>query len=226
VSGLGAQASNSAALQVGLNTGAAGVFNGTASVDFLSQNPDMGDLNLGALAVTLMGQVNNYAVGALDKTAGDGTLTEAGLTYTLDFGSLFFDTGIYSTDFRAFNDVTGPADLLDGIWDVTGVNDFTLSGFNAFANLAAGGSFSGLMVLFDTATHALGFFTDTILLHSTGHNASGYSAALGDITLVLQGRLVNQPVPEPAMLLLFGLGMTGLVVRLRRQGRKALDGRG
>ena len=85
---VGAQASDATSFQVGLNTGSAGLFNGSASASFVSHNGEMSDLALASTLVALTGQVNNFAEASLGKAGGSGTLSKAGTTYTLDFGTL------------------------------------------------------------------------------------------------------------------------------------------
>lgn len=114
------------------------------------------------------------------------------------------------------NDVLGPADLLDGVFDLTGVDDFLVSGFDPFNDLVAGDSFGGLMVDFHPT--ALGLFSDEILLSTWGYNASGYRGALDDITLNIRANVVSTGVPEPSiLLLLFAAGGALLVASRRRR---------
>lgn len=46
------------------------------------------------------------------------------------------------------------------------------------------------MLSFDTASP--GSFSDTIVLHGTGHNASGVSGSIDDITLIVEGTVITQ----------------------------------
>src|SRR5262249_17888450 len=97
--------------------------------------------------------------------------------------------------------------------------DFGETGFNPFADLAAQQFTAGpLGLTFDTSS--LGSFVDTIVLHGVGHNASGYSAPVGDITLVVEGTVIpRSAVPEPGTLTLLALGCVILAYRVSRAKR-------
>lgn len=203
VSGIGAGAS--AALSVALNTATAGVFSGAADIDFTSQNPDMADLDLGSMQVTLNAQVNNYANPDFDKTGGSGTLTGSGQLFVLDFGNVVLGQTRAAT-LALLNDVVGPADLLSGSYLQTdggdGQFDFGLVGFDPFANLVAGAIQSGLDVGFTASS--LGAFSDTVELMAMGTNASGFQQNFA-IQLVLNANVVqggtgNVPVPGTLLL--------------------------
>ena len=219
LSGLAAQGTNTSSFVAGLNTGAAGVFTGSASVSLQSHDADLADAGLGSTAVTLKGQVNNYAQASLQKTAGSFTLTQVGNVYTIDFGNLVLGAADVSETLAVLNSAIGPADLLRGSFDTSGVGTgFLLSAFGPFSGLAAGDSQDGYAITFDSAV--AGSFSDTITLHASGSNASGYDAALGDTTLVLRGDVVaTAPVPEPETyaLMLGGLLLLGGVARARRK---------
>ena len=79
----------------------------------------------------------------------------------------------------------------------------------------------GLMLAFDTSN--LGFYADDIVLHGIGHNASGYSEAVDDITLRIRGNVVERTngVPEPGALAMVALGLLLLIGARRRQSRGA-----
>jgi hypothetical protein len=167
----------------------------------------------------LRGQVNNFAEASLAKT-GAGTLTRVGNTYTLDFGTLALGAGGQAASLAVLNSAIGPADLLSGAFDLSGVGDgFTLTGFGSFANLVAGASLDGFGVRFDD--DSAGAFLATLVLHATGSNASGFSGRLDDTTLVLRGDVAVAAVPEPGtyMLMLTGLLAIAGVAHRRRQRR-------
>ncbi len=221
VSGLAAGSTDTASLKVGLNTASAGVFTGTAAIDFASHDGDLADAALAPGSVSLSGTVNNFAEVALTKTGGAGTLTRTGDIYTLDFGSLALGDADLLGTLEILNSAFGPADLLGGSFDLGGVGpEFVLSGFTTFDGIVAGGALGGLSISLDSATS--GRFEDTIVLHAFGSNASGFKEALADTTLVLRGDVFAAAVPEPGTYVLMVGGLTLLlVVRHRRLRERA-----
>lgn len=112
--------------------------------------------------------------------------------------------------------------MLDGLFQFLDPQDFAESGFTPFTDLAAGQNTGPLMLSFNTAS--LGSFSDTILLHGTGHNASGFSAPIGDIELIVRGTVVSQgdnTVPEPATFALLLAGVLVLAAMRRQQQMRA-----
>jgi hypothetical protein len=214
--GLGAGNTDPGSLTVSLNTGTAGVFGGNASLSFASHDPDLADLNLGSTSVTLSGQVKNYANGSLLMTGGDGSFTQlGGHDYLLDFGNVVQGSGPLETFLAVLNDVLGPADLLDGQFDLSGADDLVLSGFSDFVDLAAGQVHGGLGILFTPS--ALGLLDDTIILRIFGHNDSGYRALEETLSFRITGNVVSAAhVPEPGTLVLDAWALMALL-RLRRR---------
>jgi hypothetical protein len=206
--GLAAQQADSSSLTASLDTSGAGIFNQQLWVSLQSRNADMADLDLGATAIDIMAQVNNYANPVFRKDSGGGALSVDGLTFTLDFGSILLNSDI-STILSVVNDVTGPADLIGGSFtDYT--SGFSATGFDLFDAIAAGDAFEGLTVSWFADT--LGGFSESIVLNAYGYNASGYSAAFDDITLILKGRVIDDTpsVPEPLTPLLLVIGLAGI----------------
>lgn len=211
-------AANIAALTVGLNTATAGVFNGSASVALASQNPDMADLDLGIANVTLNAQVNKFANAVFGKV-GAGTLTQNGSQFILDFGTVLQGSGALSALVDVDNLVNGgPADLLDGMLNVTDGNDFTTLLSGAFQDVVADGS-SGDLLSFLFNTNTLGSFQDSINLTWAGHNASGYRDQDNLYTLLVRGIVIdnNAQVPEPSSLLLMAIAIAGLGATRRKR---------
>ena len=212
----------STAMTVGLGTSTAGVFSGSASFSAASHDGDLSDAALANLAVSLAGQVNNYATSAFSFGSGAGTLTQTGSTYLLDYGNVQQGSGTRSTSLVAGNAATGPADLLDGMFQFLDPIDFGETGFANFLSLMAGQTTGPLTLSFDAMT--VGSFMDTIVLHGVGFNASGYRANIGDIQLIVRGTVIGQVgppttnVPEPDSLILLGLGIPLLFLRRRRRG--------
>ena len=210
-----AQGAASAALSIGLDTSAAGVFNGSASLAFVSHNAEMADLSLGDRTVTLTAQVNNYANPTLTQAAGDGTLSAlAGGAFVFDFGRLTAgDSGV--TGLLALtNFVTGPADTLGADFDIDG-GSFALGQFDSFSGLAAGGAHD-LTVGFNPLV--VGLFEQVVRINLFGENASGYHGTLGTFELTLRADV--QAVPVPGAVWLFGSALAG-IAGLRRRRKAA-----
>ncbi len=214
IAGLVAGGTDGASMRVGLDTSSAGIFDGSGSVSLASHNDDMADLVLSPASLILSAQINNYANPVFVKTAGAGNLSGSGDTFTLDLGDLLLGSGLTTTSLGVLNDVFGPADLVRGTFDLSGVNDFGLSGFGPFAGLGAGDLFAGLLASF--AATSLGSFDDTIVLNALAYNASGYEQELS-ITLLLHADVLQQAVPEPPVivLLLAALALLGYALRRR-----------
>jgi len=222
--GLGAQATQS--FNVSLDTSSAKSVNGEATFSGVSQNGDMTDLALQSVSTTITGQVNNYAVAQLIGSAGNaGTFSHSGTTYTLDFGTQVVGSNLYTATLFAANGAAGTySDWLNGNFTISDAIDFGEIAF-IFDHLAAGTQTNNaLSFTFNTAT--LGDFSDTITLHSSSGNASGYSGAWTDIELIVTGHVVaggQQPVPEPSTMMLFGVGLSGLAFYGKRRSGKRND---
>lgn len=219
-SGLGAGSTSAGAITVGLSTAAAGVFNGTATIDATSHNPELADLALPTLNVGVTAQVNSFANGVFEKLSGDGIFSRSGDEFTLDFGTLTLGSSV-DAQLAVLNDVLGPADLLDGEFFTEGALHFTATGFDAFADVAAGESFGGLSLAFDATMG--GDFESRFRLSLVGHNAGGYRASMGDIFLNVHANVNVAAIPEPETyaLILAGLGLLGFVARRRRLTSRA-----
>jgi hypothetical protein len=218
VAGLAAGTSDSTALQVQFATATAGVFNGSATVALTSQNPELADLPLAPVGLTLQGQVNNLAQAVLSKTGGSGTFSGSAFSYTLDFGTVLAEGGSLSTSLVLGNAATGPADALAGSWALGSGGAFTVTGFGPFSGLAAGATLAGLTIQLDLGTE--GSFDRTLVLSSQSTNGSGPDLGLGDITLHLQGSVVAVPEPSTYLMMALGVLAIGSLVRRRMQARQ------
>lgn len=216
--GIVAGGTNASTLNATLNTANTGSFASNATVTFVSHDAELADLSLGSSAVTLKGQVNDFAKVGLAKSGGAGSFSGGATSYTLDFGTLLLGSGSLASSLTLSNAVVGLADLLSGSFDLSGVHDFGLSGFNSFTGLGAGDSLASFSVTF--AGTLLGHFDESIFVHAQGSNASGYNAALDDVQLHLVGNVtaITNPVPEPEtyLLMMAGLVALGAVARRRK----------
>ena len=158
------------------------------------------------------------------QAGGSGTFSGAGLSYTLDFGTLFTDpsdpnapSGTLLSTLVLGNAATGPADALAGSWNLAALSSgpFSVAGFSAFTGLAAGSQLAGLTVNFNLANE--GSFSRTLVLNSFSTNGSGPDLALGAVTLELQGTVVA--VPEPGTYLMMAVGVLAMGSIARRKLR-------
>jgi len=222
VSGVVAQAS--ANIAVALNTGTAGNFSATGSVAFMSQNADMDDASAGANSqVQLQAQVNNLANGAFNLVSGGGALSLSGTNYLLDLGTVTLGNNL-ALMLAFLNDVSGPADVLSGNFDLSAADDFALTGWNAVAGFSAGQSRGGFAVNWLAST--LGLFTDTIVFNGLGTNASDSTGLAQTRNLAIRANVVGAAppgtVPEPGTLALL-LAAAGAGLLARRRGVARLE---
>ena len=217
-SGLGAGQSNpGGTLIVGLDTTTAGIFSGAAGVNFVSQNPDMDDLDLGALPVSLTGQVNNVAEALFVKLSGAGTLTREGSAFTLDLGTVFVGDS-FNAVLGMKNNAVGPAaDSLSGLFDLGSADDFAFSGWDPIDELGFGLTQGGLQVseLFSSE----GLFEDLIRFDWASVNGANPDLEGFFSTLTIRARVVQEGnVPEPGTISLILLA-AALAFASRRQRR-------
>ena len=155
---------------------------------------------------------------------GDGSLSGSGQLFTLDLGEIVEGSGeVRVANLAVVNDVADPADNLDGVFDTTAIGDFLISGFDAFFGLAPGDSFGGLTVTFVAGALAAG--TDLfgeIILDPTSVFPTLENLPLAAVTLAIVGSVVSAPaaVPEPSTMVLFVVGLIGLVVIGRSRRRR------
>ena len=215
LSELAAGQTNTNSLSVALDTSAAGVFFGNATVALVSHNPDMLDLSLGSTLVALSAQVNEFASPVFTQTGGDGVLgVSNGTDFLLNFGTVQQGSVELTSVLQVANDVSVPADTLR-VELVGATSHFGLTGFGTFEILA--GDSHALSISFNPLT--AGLFDDLISLNLFGFNASGFDQQLGSFKLNLQGNILPSAVPLPAGVWLLGSALVGLVGARRRATR-------
>jgi len=212
---------NNTGIVVGIDTNTAGSKGGTVTVGFVSDGDGtsgLGQTVLAGATIGVQGLVLNYANPELGKTDGVGSLNKLSETeYALNLGTFFQSSGARQMQLSLFNAVDGPADWLEGSWTIN-AGTFDCTGFGDFNDLNARHQIDALVRL---SSDALGVFTGTLTLSSTGRNVSGYEGAFEDIIVRLRGEVVEsgspveEPVSEPAGLALLGLTLLG--IRRRRR---------
>jgi hypothetical protein len=135
----------------------------------------------------ITGAVLNYADPGFELASGPGTLEGGGTHWTLDFGSLAQGSDPGAALLAIRNTATAPADDLGGRFDLAG-DGFTVTGADPFAGLAAGDALVALRLQLDTT--APGPHAETITLHPTSANASGFLGDLPVVTLTVTDLVV------------------------------------
>ncbi len=219
--GLGPQ-QQSSALQVELDTTAAGIFNGTATLALASHDSQLVDLSLATNPVALSAQVNNFAALAFQQTGGQGSLSGSGASYNLDFGDVLQNTTSQQALLAFLNNNPLPeqafTDLLSSSGTVASGSGFTIAG-DSVSGLAGGDTQSGFDVSFDTSM--LGMFNEMLRFDVESSNSSGYDQIIGEVNLNLEGDVVSSaPVPEPSSIALLASGLGMLLFIVRRERRR------
>lgn len=187
VTGLAAGATDSSSLLVGLSTSASGSFTGTALLALVSDGTGidgLGTTTLTGQTITVSGIVDNYALAAFQDGSGPA-IAGSGTSFAINLGSVLQGSAAEVVSLGAMNAAAGLADLLQGTIATAGGSGFVNSGFGAFSGLGAGQSEHSQGVTL--VTSAAGTFSETIVLSSSGTNASGYNGALATETLTVTG---------------------------------------
>jgi hypothetical protein len=213
----GIAAGSSGTIAVALNTSAAGVFDKSGTVAFLSQNPDMADVSAGPSgSVLVKAQVNNLANADFDLLSSLGRLTQTGTSYDLDLGNIVIGKSITAA-LQLDNEVSGPADLLRGSFDLAAADDFAFTGWRDFLALGAGDALGGLELAFTAAD--LGLVEDSITFKGFGYNASDTAGLSQSRSLRIHANVVRDgggSIPEPATSLLLTIALASLLLQRRR----------
>ena len=215
VGGVGAGASGN--IGVTLNTASNGVFSQNGSVSFLSQNPDLADISAGGdHAVLIQAQVNALAYAQINLRGGQGSLSLVGETFTLDFGTLTEGTLVTSL-IDISNQVAGPADELNGAFNLGAAAGLLLGNWNAFTGLLAGADTDDMTLAFTAS--GLGLFERQIAFNGTSTNASDPTGLAVLRTLVIRANVAASGVgnvPEPGtMALVLAAAAAALLSRRR-----------
>jgi hypothetical protein len=190
ISELLAGKANSTSLAVTLSSATAGTISGAATLGLVSDGKNIDTLGTTVLngeTVALTGTVNNYATASIEAISGGATLSGTGNTITLNFGSLKKGSAAGKENIGILNSASGPADNLSGSFSLSGTSGFTDAGFTAFSGEAAGHADTAPTITFSTGT--VGVHTETIVIDTTGSNASGYKGALTAETLIVTGTI-------------------------------------
>jgi hypothetical protein len=158
-----------AALSVTINTGTTGVpvLAPTADVTISNNQPVPG----------------TPAAPVFENASAVGTITQVGNAYTLDLGTFDLDAQPPSLAVALVNDAAAPADALSGNFTLSAAEGIgVVSGSGPVTNLGAGRDIT-LQLAADT--DSVGSFTQTITFDANEANASGFQAALGNITLTV-----------------------------------------
>ena len=188
LTGLAAGASSSA-LAIGLSTSSSGSYSGTALLSLVSDGAGidtLGTTTLTGQTITVTGTVDNYAVATFQDTGGPAA-TGSSTNETINLGSATQGGTALSLSLGALNAATGLADLLQGSVTTAGAAGFANSGFGSFSGLGAGQSEQSQRVVLSTSS--AGTFSETVVLSSSGTNASGYNGALVTETLTITGTI-------------------------------------
>ncbi len=176
------------------NTVTAGAKTGTVVVNLTSDGggtSGLGTTPLSSQSITVNGTVNQFAQPQFVQPSGAGALSGIGTSYSLNFGNVHANTGVYTANLALLNSLLDATfqDSLGGSFTTAGVTHFTLTGFNTFSGVASGTSQSGLQVSFDSGAQQ-GSWNDTLTFTPTSANASGVSP-LAPITLLLTAQTFN-----------------------------------
>jgi hypothetical protein len=186
--GTGLAAGATGTLVLGINTATAGTISGSAVIGFDSHDSALSDIAVAGGTVTVIGQVNNYAVADVEQTGGAGTLSGSGTSYTLNLGSIAQGSSAVAADLAVLNAALGPADLLGGSFIASGASAYTNTGLTPFSGLGAGQNEQGQVVTLSAAT--AGVFTETITLTPNDSNAN-FSEILAPETITVTGTVVS-----------------------------------
>jgi hypothetical protein len=117
------------------------------------------------------------------------TLAQAGSVYTLDLGDVARGAALPEFQFAIANAATQGADALSFLFKTITGTGFSVSAGTPPPSLAGGSSFQTLYFIPDTGT--LGAQSESLVLGEADINASGYDAALPNLTLTVTDTIVQ-----------------------------------
>ncbi len=212
--GIAGGGTGSDSLSVGVTAGTvgtAGIYSGATTLGLQTEDVNssgLGNAGVGNQIVTINVNAYDFATAAFSQTAGDGSLTGGGVSYTLDFGTGLALNTTYTATLQLANGMFSLyKDSLQGAYGTVG-GAFSETAGN-FASLTSGGTDTFTVSFFTGST---GTFTDTLTFNGTSLNTPLGNAALGQINIGISA----VAIPEPNVTaLLGGLGML-LLLRRRR----------
>ena len=192
-------------LAVAVSTLSAGIMTGTATVNLTSDGgagvvsiDGLGQMALTPLTVPITVQVNAFAQAGLSSAAGKLKSGDRPNSYVLDLGVVTVGSRSDLVPLTALNAALGQADALNGTFTISGGTAFVNSGFTGFSSLAAGASAQAGTIAVNTSE--AGSFSETIVLHPTDVNESGFSQGQADQTVTVITTVVpnlNEALAQP-----------------------------
>jgi hypothetical protein len=150
--------------------------------------------NVAPQTVSIIGIVTQLASAQVIKAGGAGTLTGAGVAYTVNLGNLNANSGTVVADLGVKNAIanTAYAETLGGSFAGGTTGGYTFAGAS-FSGVVGGASTTGDDLSFDTAGLTTGVYTDTVTLDPTSHFAGLTDASLAPITIAFTADVIGAP---------------------------------
>ncbi len=210
-----AAGTSSSTIIVSLNAGStstSGIKTGTVDIGLASNGSGTsgyGSTALTGQSVTVNGTVYDYAEALFSQTAGAGSLSGSGISYTLDFGSGLALNTNYTATIQLANGLFAASfqDSLGGSYTAGGDSEFSTTAAT-FNGLASGGT-NSFTITFNTGS--AGTFNGTLDFAGLSQQSGLMDASLSNINIAFTGTTI----PEPTAALLGSLGML-LLLRRRR----------